>query len=174
MTIRNRECLVPGLFAFIIFNLACSGFFQVYWSRDNQWSLDPRDLNIRWLSDADYRALQITTTSEYTTADGRTFMLTPNPDDKKAFFSLHQIGTPDGQWHGWISTRLAAHTLRVWLGVALPVFVLCIVGVAVSLPSRNKEPSAPLTDSRGTWLARVLGRGTISDCKTGGLETKSL
>jgi hypothetical protein len=149
MTSRTRQCLVPGLFFFIIFNLICSGFFQVYWLKDNQWSLDPRDVSIRWLSDADYRALQTSTASKYTASDGRTFMLTPNPDDRKTILSLHQIGTPDGQWHGWISTRLAAHTLGLWLGVALPVFALCVVGLAVSLPNPKKEPSAPIDDTDG-------------------------
>ena len=147
MTSRTRQCLVPGLFFFIIFNLICSGFFQVYWLKDNQWSLDPHDVSIRWLSDADYRALQSSTASKYTASDGRTFMLTPNPDDRKTILSLHQIGTPDGQWHGCISTRLAAHTLGLWLGVALPVFAMCVVGLAVSLPNPKKEPSAPIADA---------------------------
>ncbi len=146
MTCRTRPYLVPAVFVLMIFNLACSGFFLVYWLKDNEWSLDPRDVSIRWLSDADYRALQTSTASQYTTSDGRTLMLTPNPDDRKTFLALHQIGTPDGQWHGRISTRLAAHPLRVWLGVAVPVFVFCVVGLAVSLPSRTKAPSARLTD----------------------------
>jgi len=149
MTCRTRLYLVPGLFVLIIFNLACSGFFQVYWLKDNQWSLDPRDVSIQWLSDANYQALQTSTASQYTTSDGRTLVLTSNPDDRKTFLARHQIGTPDGQWHGWISTRLAAHALQVWMGVALPVFVVCVVGLVVSLPSRKKEPSAPLTDTAG-------------------------
>jgi hypothetical protein len=144
MTIRTRQYLVPGLFMFIIFNLVCSGFFQIYWLKDNHWSLDPNDVQIRWLSDADYQALQTTTASEYKTADGSTFMLRPNSDDRRTYLSLHEISTPDGQWHGWISTRLATHALHVWLSVAIPVFVLCVVGLAVSLPSRNKEPVIPL------------------------------
>ncbi|MGP0068406.1 MAG: hypothetical protein ACLQGP_33010 [Isosphaeraceae bacterium] len=147
MTCRTRPYLVPGLFILILFNLACSGFFQVYWLKDNQWALDPRDLSVRWLSDADYRALQASTASQYTTTDGRTFVLSPDPDERKASLALHQIGTPDGQWHGSISTRLATHTFGVWFGVALPVFVICVVGLVVSLPSRKKEPVDPLADA---------------------------
>ncbi len=149
MTSRTRPYLVPGLFVLILFNITCSGFFQVYWLKDNEWSLDPRDVSIRWLSDADYRALQTSTTSQYTTSDSRTLMLTPNPADRKTFLALHQIGTPDGQWHGSISTRLAAHTSRVWLGVAVPNFVFCVVGLAVSLRSRKKDLADPLTDTGG-------------------------
>jgi hypothetical protein len=39
MTSNTRPWLVPVLFANIIFFLACSGFFQVYWLKDNQLSL---------------------------------------------------------------------------------------------------------------------------------------
>jgi hypothetical protein len=138
---RTRACVVPGLFVLIIFNLACSGFFQVYWLKDNQWRVEPNDLNIRWLSDADYQALETSTGSEYTT-DGRTLVMASKPGDREKFLSLYQIGTPDGQWHGWVSTRLAAHSLHVWLGVAVPAFALSMVGLFLSRPRQKKDHSA--------------------------------
>jgi hypothetical protein len=151
MTGRTRRYLLPGLFILILFNLAASGFFQVYWLKENQYSLEPQDVNIRWLSDTDYRALQSSTASRYTAPDGHTFEIPPRSDDRKALLSRFQIVTPDGRWHGLISTRLAAHTLGVWLAVAVPVFAISVVGLVVSLPGRHpKDSSDPLADAGTT------------------------
>ena len=72
----------------------------------------PRNLSIRWLSDPDYRAMEKATGSEYTTTSGATWVISPDPAERKAILSLRQIGTPDGRWHGWASSRLASHTLH--------------------------------------------------------------
>ena len=144
MASRTRPYLVPGLFLFIIFHLACSGFFSVYWLKDNSWSLDPHDLSIHWLPDPDYRAIETTTASRYTTADGRTtFAIEPDADGRKQVLSHYQVTTPDGRWHGSISAKLAVNTFHTWLGAVLPVFVLSVVGLVVSLSGlRSKKPAA--------------------------------
>jgi hypothetical protein len=146
----TRQFLIPGLLILIIFQLACSGFFQVYWQKDNRWLLDARDVEVEWLSDADYQAALASNSSNHKTPDGRPYVVESGPNGSKSIVaSGFQLVTPDGQWHGRITTRLATHATQMWLGVAIPVFIFSLLAL-LSLKGRScrkgkeKPPAAEL------------------------------
>lgn len=105
---RNNPVYAPILFYLILMNLAWAGFFSVYWLKDNSWSLDPEEMNVVWVSDEDYRAMQVATAPEFKMANGSTLVLPTDPTDRKASLAGYQLATPDGKWHGRASTKLGA------------------------------------------------------------------
>ena len=135
---RGKPVHAPILFALILISLFWAGFFSVYWLKDNQWSLDPTDLSIRWISDADYQAIRTSTASEYKLAGGGTLVLSPDPVERDRTLSSYQVATPDGRWHGRASASLQTHTSRTWLGVALPVAGISLLGLFLTIPRRGK------------------------------------
>jgi hypothetical protein len=143
---RDNPIHAPILFAVILLNLAFSGFLTVYWLKDNQWSLGPDELNIQWLSDSDYRAIQTSTASEYKLASGSTLVLPGDPGERLRMLSFYQVGTPDGLWHGRASARLETYTTRTWLGVAATVAGICVAGLYFTIP-RAKKPSRTKRES---------------------------
>jgi hypothetical protein len=135
---RDNPIHAPILFAMILLNLAFSGFFTVYWLKDNQSSLDPNALSIQWLSDADYRAIRTSTASEYKLASGSTLVLPGDPGERLRMLSFYQVTTPDGLWHGLASARLVSYTTRTWAGVAATVAGFCVTGLYLTIPRANK------------------------------------
>ena len=140
---RIRRGSALPWFALILMQLAISAFFQFYWLKDNKWA-DPGDMNIEWVSDGDYRAIQTSTASSYTKLDGRqaTLILSSDPAERKQLLSSfqYQLVTPEGRWHGRASATMSPHDFRVWMGAATPIFSIALVGLFLTYP-RRQEPA---------------------------------
>jgi hypothetical protein len=138
---RNNPVHAPILFALLLINLAWSGFFSLYWLKDNNWALGPDELGIQWLSDEDFKAIENSTSPEYKLAGGSTLVLPGDPDERHRMLSFYQVRTPDGRWHGRASSRGHAPTMQTWMGVAWPVFIVSVIGLVFFRPGAEK-PSA--------------------------------
>ena len=138
-----RPHLAPFLFGLILLNVACSAFFQLYWTRDNSWSLDPGHMQAQWISEADWRGIRATTAAEYSIGQGRTVAVPADPVARERFLAGYDFAPPDGRWRARLSSTLADHTRIAWVPLAVPVTTVGVLGLILTWPRPGKAPAPP-------------------------------